>query len=175
MARSAPEFIPGLRTPGIYYLCILSVCDGALLTCLFGRKVLFEWTPSEPNYKLLGKHWPASNMVPLDLGKTLENVKVTLLRHGDFVYMAPGTPHAVFALDNSAMVSFGIKHLDMIRTGMELTGWILTHSSKIPKDFLHSLRNDINIHCDQEQDHSLYHGRDAEAALASMWVNNKAK
>ncbi|KAE8260046.1 hypothetical protein A4X09_0g7790 [Tilletia walkeri] len=148
--------------------------DGAILTCLFGTKLLLQWPSTIKNLEVLGQSWPISLTASLNIFSSLEDIKITLLKHGSFVYLPPGTFHAVMALDTSAMVAFGIKHPDMIEGSLKLTQWILDHLDNLPLKFdnndliLEQLKDGAAMHCNV--DHPLYASRNQQALKALSWV-----
>ncbi|KAK0541872.1 hypothetical protein OC846_006845, partial [Tilletia horrida] len=90
-------------------LHIDSMYEGTVVTTLLGRKVLFQWPPSEHNLGLIKRfHWLADEWLLYALYDKLIDVKITLCHHGTTEYIPPGGFHAVLSLDNSAMTGYGI-------------------------------------------------------------------
>ncbi|KAK0542271.1 hypothetical protein OC845_006701, partial [Tilletia horrida] len=61
--------------------------DGAILTCLFGSKLLLHWPSTAHNLNILGQQWPLSLRLGLHLISDLEGLKVYHMVHGSHVYL----------------------------------------------------------------------------------------
>ncbi|KAK0541764.1 hypothetical protein OC845_006908, partial [Tilletia horrida] len=152
--------------------------DGAILTCLFGSKLLLHWPSTAHNLNILGQQWPLSLRLGLHLISDLEGLKVYHMVHGSHVYLPPGSLHAVIALSTSAMVTFGIKHTNMITSGLKYSEWIFKHLGPQPdsypnKDLIfEQLQEGANMHCDI--DHDIYRAHDLRAHHALHWVLSRS-
>ncbi|KAK0542335.1 hypothetical protein OC845_006671 [Tilletia horrida] len=147
--------------------------DGAILTCLFGAKLLLHWPPSDHNLNVFGEHWPMSLSADLDLIRELEDIKIYHMTHGSYVYLPPGSLHAVFALETSAMVAFGIKHPGMIEIGLDLSKWLAEHLESLPLSFENralineQVRDGVETHCNSDD---LWDDYTEAAQEARAWV-----
>ncbi|KAK0541915.1 hypothetical protein OC861_006767 [Tilletia horrida] len=112
-----------------------SIYEGTLVTTLLGRKILLQWPPTAHNLDALKRfHWRSSEWRLFALYDKLEHLQVTLCDHGTVQYIPPGGLHAVFALENSAMMAYGIVHPSMVPEVARLSAWELEHAKELLVD-----------------------------------------
>ncbi|KAK0558621.1 hypothetical protein OC861_006866 [Tilletia horrida] len=153
---TVPEFSCAYTPRGhITDIHIDSVYEATITTTLFGRKLLLQWPASDFNLRLLAPfHWRGNSWRLHSLYPQLEGLKLTLCDHGTVEYLPPGAFHAVIALDNSAMMAYGIAHPNMLSDVARIAKWELAHAKVLTAisdyesgvhSILESHTNDIDI------------------------------
>ncbi|KAE8262228.1 hypothetical protein A4X09_0g7506 [Tilletia walkeri] len=151
-----PEFSSAYTARGhITDIHIDSVYEATIVTTLFGRKLLLQWPPSDFNLRTLSTlHWKSNAWRLHTLYPQLQDIKITLCDHGTAEHLPPGALHAVIALDNSAMMAYGLAHPSMLPEVQRIANWELSHAADLrlrgdPEggitSILASHNNDISI------------------------------
>ncbi|KAK0542207.1 hypothetical protein OC846_006807 [Tilletia horrida] len=106
-----------------------SFYEATITTTILGRKLLLQWPASDYNLQTLKRfHWTTDAWRLLSLYPLLQDIKVTLCDHGTVEHLPPGALHAVMALDNSAMVAYGLAHPSMLPDVYRIAKWELDHA-----------------------------------------------
>ncbi|KAK0558198.1 hypothetical protein OC861_006963 [Tilletia horrida] len=125
-----PEFGTAYTPRGhITDIHIDSLYEATITTTVLGRKLLLQRPASDYNLKILKRfHWTTDAWRLLSLYPLLQDIKVTFCEHGTVEHLPPGALHAVMALDNSAMVAYGLAHPRMLPDVLRVAKWELDHA-----------------------------------------------